>query len=200
MLMQPFAIVDANGRQVMAGTSPQTPACPDGCQILATMPPTPSSFWDFASGTWQEPLPQPSPRHLFDWGSHSWVDVRTLDEVKADQQSVINAEGRRRASALVAGYPDFERQTWPSQEREALAWQADPSSPTPYLDGIAAARGISAREMRVKTLEAVLAFRQASQYLVGTRQALRDQIAAAPTVQAVQAVAWPSETPTSEQP
>ncbi|SIR06869.1 hypothetical protein [Pseudacidovorax sp. RU35E] len=200
MLMRPFAIVDAHGKLVMSGMSPQPPACPEACTLLGTEPPSPTSFWDFATQAWCEPSPRPSARHVFDWPSHSWIDPRTLAEIKADQQAAISAEGRRRAAALTAGYPDFEQKTWPTQEREALAWEVNPAAPTPFLDGIAAVRGIPATEMRAKTLAAVNAFRQASQYLVGTRQALRDAIEAATTAEAVQAITWPNDPTTTDAP
>lgn len=200
MMMRPFAIVDAHGKQVMAGMSPQPPACPEGCTLLGLEPPTPTSFWDFAAQAWCEPGVRPSPRHVFDWASHSWIDPRSLADIKADQQADVSAEGRRRAAALTAGYPDFEQKTWPTQEREALAWEVNPATPTPFLDGIAAVRGITPEDMRAKTLGAVKAFRQASQYLVGTRQALRDAIEAATTAEAVLAVTWPNDPTTPDAP
>lgn len=200
MLMRPFAIVDANGRQVMAGMSPQPPSCPTGCHLLGTEPPSSTAFWDFVAQAWREPGAQPSAQHVFDWPTHAWVDPRTLDQVKADQHAAVNSEGRRRAAALTAGYPDFEQKTWPTQEREALGWEVNPESPTPFLDGIADARGIGRDDMRAKTLQAVQAFRAASQYLVGTRQALRDAIEAADTRESVLAVTWPPLPTTDDAP
>lgn len=200
MALLPFSIVDGNGRVLMTGMSPELPPVPDGCILVEAAQPSATAFWDGAAEDWREPAPRPTPAHVFDWSSHTWRDLRPLEVIRADHLAGINAEARRRAAALIGGYPDFERQTWPAQEREALAWQADPAAPTPYLDGIAAVRGITPDDMRAKTLEAVLAFRSASQYLVGMRQALRDQVTAAETVEAIQAVAWPPESSTPDQP
>lgn len=200
MLMRPFAIVDTYGKQVMAGMSPQPPACPPGCHLLGTEPPSPTAYWDFAAQAWIEPGEQPSAKHVFDWPTHAWSDPRTLEQVKADQHAAVNTEGRRRAAALTAGYPDFEQKTWPTQEREALAWEVNPTAPTPFLDGIADARGIGRDDMRAKTLQAVQAFRASSQYLVGTRQALRDAIEAADSREAVLAVTWPPLPTTQDAP
>lgn len=116
----------------------------------------------------------------------------TLGEAKAARLSQINFDFERAASALTAGYPEAERLTWPIQQAEALAWAADNAAATPYLDGLAAARGISAEEMRQLTLAQVQAFQAASQQLVGTRQRLRDQINQAKTVSEVDAIAWPA--------
>jgi len=116
----------------------------------------------------------------------------TLEEAQAAQLVLINASFEAAAQALTAGYPEAERLTWPIQQSEALAWAADNAAPTPYLDGLAAARGITPEDMRALTLAQVQAFQQASQQLVGTRQRLRDEINAAATVAAVRAVVWPS--------
>lgn len=199
-LLKPFSIVDANGRVVMSGMSPDAPPTIAGCTLLEEQPPTPWAYWDFALCVWREPGQAPSTRHVFDWPSHAWIDPRSLADIKADQQADVSAEGRRRAAALTAGYPDFEQKTWPTQEREALAWEVNPATPTPFLDGIAAVRGITPEDMRAKTLGAVKAFREASQYLVGTRQALRDAIEAATTAEAVLAVTWPTDPSTPDAP
>ncbi|WP_368655379.1 hypothetical protein ABRY94_11655 [Castellaniella ginsengisoli] len=116
----------------------------------------------------------------------------TLAEAQAAQLVLINASFEAAAQALTAGYPEAERLTWPIQQAEALAWAADNTAPTPYLDGLADARGITPAEMRALTLAQVQAFQAASQQLVGTRQRLRDEINAAATVADVRAVVWPS--------
>lgn len=116
----------------------------------------------------------------------------TLEEVQAAQLAQINADFEAAAQALTAGYPEGERLTWPIQQAEALAWAADNNAPTPYLDGLADARGIAPAEMRTLTQAQVQAFQTASQQLVGTRQRLRDEILEAGTVAAVRAVVWPS--------
>ena len=197
MALVPFSIVDGLGRVLMHGEGLEVPVPLDGCHVVEGLPPSDRHWRDVGADVWVDMGEAPSPACVFDWPSHSWVDPRSLDDIRAEQLAVINAEARRQASALTAGYPDFERQTWPTQEREALAWQVNASTPTPYLDGIATARGIAPEDMRAKTLEAVLAFRGASQYLVGTRQALRDAIYAATTPAAVLAVVWPPESPTT---
>jgi hypothetical protein len=104
--------------------------------------------------------------------------------------AVINAAFNAAAGALTAGYPEAERLTWPVQQSEALAWGADNSASTPFLDGLAAARGIDVAEMRQKTLDQVNLFMQASQQLVGMRQKCMDQISAATDGMQLDAVVW----------
>ncbi len=126
-----------------------------------------------------------------------WLDAAeppapepTLAEAQAAQLVLINASFEQAAQALTAGYPEAERLTWPIQQSEALAWAADSTAATPYLDGLAAARGITPADMRAITLAQVQAFQTSSQGLVGKRQKLRDQINAATTVAAVRAIVW----------
>ncbi len=71
--------------------------------------------------------------------------------------------------------------TWPVQQQEALAWAVNNETPTPYLDGLADARGITPEDMRQKTLDQTQLFMMASQGLVGKRQRLRDLVYEAQT-------------------
>ncbi len=134
--------------------------------------------------------PQPTAAHVFDYSTKEWVDPRTLDDLKSAQIALVDRGFEAASAALVEGYPPAERLTWPTQQAEALAWQANSTAPTPFLDGIAASRGITPEDMRQKTLENVLLFMGASQQLVGQRQKLKDQITAATTVEEVQAIVW----------
>lgn len=114
-----------------------------------------------------------------------------FEQAKESKLSEINAAFNAAASALTDGYPDTERMTWPTQQKEALAWADDSNVATPYLDGLADARGISHEEMRQKTLDQTLLFMQASQHLVGTRQKLRDLTFEAETKEDLDAIKWP---------
>lgn len=100
----------------------------------------------------------------------------TFEELRAGKMAEIDAAFGVAANDLTAGYPDAERLTWPIQEREARAWEVDSDAPTPFLDGLAANRGISADQMRRLTLAQVDTFMFASQALVGKRQRLRDEV------------------------
>lgn len=102
----------------------------------------------------------------------------------------INTAFTQAAAALTDGYPESERLTWPVQQQEALAWEADPDAPTPYLDGLAAARGITPEEMREKTLQQTQLFMLASQQLVGKRQRLRDLVYEAETPEDLDQIQW----------
>lgn len=120
-----------------------------------------------------------------------WVDVRSLDEVRRDTLRSINEAFERAAAKLTAGYPPAEKLTWGIQQAEALAWKANPSAPTPYLDGLAQARGIDPLDMRQRTATKVAAFMEASKTLVGMRQALEAAIEAATDRAQLEQICWP---------
>lgn len=134
----------------------------------------------------------PDSWHQWSMSEMDWVDSRSLDELKTQKIADLNAAFERAASALTLNYPRSETLTWGIQQSEALAWQADNGFPTPYLDGLAAARDIDPLVMRQKTLAKVLAFMSASQALVGTRQRLEDAVNVAQDRSEVDAIVWPT--------
>lgn len=79
--------------------------------------------------------------------------------------------------AITADYPQLEKDTWPTQDKECKAWVADPNNAiTPWIDRAAATRGITRDEYLRRTLAKALQFEVISSYLTGTRQKYEDQI------------------------
>lgn len=113
-----------------------------------------------------------------------------FEQARDAKLNEINSAFTQAASALTSGYPEAERMTWATQQQEALAWAEDENTPTPYLDGLALARGITPEEMRQKTLQQTQLFMQASQQLVGKRQRLRDAVYAAQTPEQLEDIKW----------
>lgn len=100
----------------------------------------------------------------------------TAEQRIAAAHARINRHYELAVNALTAGYPDTEIASWPKQEAEARAWYADPNSLTPWIDGAAAARGITRGELAILIISnanALLPFHGA---LTGKRQKLRDAI------------------------
>ena len=114
----------------------------------------------------------------------------SFEQLQEAKLAEINVAFSDAASALTAGYPEAERMTWATQQAEIMAWNANNNIPTPYLDGLAEARGISPEEMRQKTLEQTQLFLAASQSLVGKRQRLRDAAYTATTKENLEAITW----------
>lgn len=135
----------------------------------------------------------PSPYH--EWNGKKWILP------KARQQAVILAEKSAKLAAInqqaqefvneLAKYdetPAFERDTWLEQAKEAKAWFADKSAPTPTLDLIAQMRGVPQDLLRQKAHEKALAYQQVAAIVAGQRQAYEDKLNAAETLEQVQAI------------
>ncbi len=133
--------------------------------------------WVWVAGQ-RQPAPEPSEQERV---------ARTRDLV----ESRIRAEGSSRLQAIAAPYSEEERESWHKQEKEARAWLEDSSVSTPLLSAMAASRGISLEDMVLKVMENVETFEQASGAILGTQQKLLDELAAAQTLEEIEAIAWP---------
>lgn len=112
----------------------------------------------------------------------------SFEDLRGNKIAAINEAAEKCAAQLTAGYPDFETKTWPDQQAEAIAWDADSAVATPRIDAMARYRGIDRLEYLNRTLAKVLYFQKASDYLVGTRQKYVDQANAAKTADALDKV------------
>jgi type II secretory pathway pseudopilin PulG len=79
-------------------------------------------------------------------------------------------------NAVQDAAPRVERDTYPLQAAEAESWALDSNSPTPLLEGIAAARNIDLNELRQRTLDKSRAWQALCASVIGQRQAFEDQI------------------------
>jgi hypothetical protein len=149
------------------------------------------SWYNFASKTWEVIPKKPNDFCKWDDDDHLWVDQRELADYKAQQLVTINSAYEAAAATMTAGYPATEVATWPNQQREAQAWEADPTAATPFLDEMAENRGIDRGELLAKTLVNVKKYLSAVARFTGLRQRLRDEIANASTIAEVTAVQWP---------
>jgi hypothetical protein len=107
---------------------------------------------------------------------------------RTDKVSTNNAEYEAAISAMTSDYPAAEISTWDRQRAEAVAWGADPSAATPWIDIAASARGLDRDTYLARTLAKVTAFAAVSAYLTGRRQGIDDQIRAAATAEQLAAV------------
>jgi hypothetical protein len=127
------------------------------------------------------------PSRFHSWGGQEWI-ISSLDSMKAATLLKVNAEFEKATSALTAGYPPSEKNSWPNQTNEAMAWYADNATPTPYLDALAGYRGLDLVDYRQRTVNKVLRYKAASALLIGTRQKYADQIDAATTAEDLDAI------------
>lgn len=114
--------------------------------------------------------------------------VFDIDKGKSSKISEINAAYNVSTSALVSTYPETEVLTFDKQEKEARSWDADNTVATPFLDGLALARGIDKAELVRRVIAKSDAFQTAVATLTGLRQRYEDQLSMATTAEEVAAI------------
>ncbi|HEY8606637.1 MAG TPA: hypothetical protein VIM12_05925 [Noviherbaspirillum sp.] len=114
----------------------------------------------------------------------------TLDIAKAARLHIVNVACDAAINSIRVTYPETEVLSWPKQEAEARTLQADPAAATPLIDAIAAGRQMDRMELASRILQKADAFAVISGAAIGKRQALEDQIAAATSIEALDAITW----------
>lgn len=104
------------------------------------------------------------------------IDTRTLGEAKAMKLLEIMRDCEAALTSLTAGYPKAEQQTWDKQEREAREYQVNPFLPTPLLTALAAARGITLKDLAARVIVKADAFAAIAGDVIGKRQRLEDEV------------------------
>jgi len=112
------------------------------------------------------------------WTPAQLKKVGVLADVKTQKQMEIDMEFETSIAQMTAGYLPAERESWTIQEAEA---QGYPANPTPMLEGLAAARGITVATIVTRVLANAAAFKTAAAKIIGHKQARSDALAAATT-------------------
>ena len=116
------------------------------------------------------------------------VPQPALQERKKHRLELVNAAYENAVSALVNTYPPTELLTFDKQEAEARAYLDDASASTPFLSGLAAARGITLDDLVRRVIAKSDAFAVVVASLTGQRQRYEDLLDAAVTVEDLEAV------------
>ena len=133
------------------------------------------------------------PRKMKDFGPLPSDAMLTAPEkplsiLKEEKLFEINASYNSATSAIVSTYPSTELLTFDKQEKEARSWDADNTVATPFLDGLALARGIDKAELVRRVIAKSDAFQTAVATLTGLRQRYEDQLSMATTAEEVAAI------------
>lgn len=112
--------------------------------------------------------------------------------IREPKAAEIRAEGSKRLRSLAGPYSEEEREGWESQKQQARAWLANPETRIPTVSAMATTRGIPVDVMVDKIMENVFLYETAYGQIVGTQQALLDQIYAATDYGAMLAINWPN--------
>ena len=130
--------------------------------------------------------PQPSAAHVLNLDTLTWeISPEKQTALFAQQkESLLNKladKADQLKNSLLAGYPQTEIESFYRQEKEALAWQADHSTPTPMLSQIARVRGVPLDMLINKVIEKSAQFAVAIGIIIGQRQAFEDRLLALKT-------------------
>ena len=144
-------------------------------------------------------------------GEKIWKEIGSLpDGVSLTPPELVNIDGLKSVKLValnaaaqafinkhagIDSVPEFEFASWAIQAAEAKAWQEDKAAPTPVLDGIATARGMSADTLKAAALRKTLAYEQLAAHVAGQRQALQSKIEAAKTQAALEKIVIEFTTP-----
>lgn len=140
----------------------------------------------------QDTLEEGTPVEIEGVWTQTWVVIAgefpSLNSLKSKATLENNAAFEAAMKNLTSAYPPSEIQSWEVQRQEALAWQADNETPTPWITTAAMVRGVERLEYLARTLSKIEAFSSASAFLIGRRQNIDDAIRAAEDAAALSAV------------
>lgn len=128
--------------------------------------------------TWGGEKPVIKPEYSDEW----------MGGIKSHKLAEINNAYQQAIATLTPTYPDDERLTFDKQEQEARSWLADNSTPTPFVDALAAGRQMEKAELVSRIIAKADAFALASGSLTGQRQRYEDMLDVAETADAVAAI------------
>lgn len=113
----------------------------------------------------------------------SWIDsatIETAEDKAAARLLMQETEIRTRYSILLLDaakpYSPEERETWKTQEEEAIQYQLDSESPCVMIRNMATQRGITIEELVTKILNNAATFRSATGDILGRQQAELDAL------------------------
>jgi len=107
-----------------------------------------------------------------------------IDALKAYKEQLVKDTVQSLVDQIKGKYAQFEVESFLDQREEWRRWVADSNAPTPYVDALAAARGISKEELMKRIGKKVTALAT----LQGKQQALIDKIEAATTIEELEAI------------
>lgn len=165
---------DETGTRIYNAFDPRTTTANATAVTVDSLPP------DFVpwQWTWDGEKPVIKPEYHDEW----------LGGIKSRKLAEINNAYQQAIATLTPTYPDDERLTFDKQEQEARSWLADNSTPTPFVDALAAGRQMEKAELVSRIIGKADAFALASGSLTGQRQRYEDMLDVAETADAVAAI------------
>lgn len=88
----------------------------------------------------------------------------------------IEANTLMKVKELVKDYPDFEVDTFSTQETEAKEYMKDNTSATPFIDSLAASRGVDKEVMISKIINNSIALKSMTAPIIGRYQKIIEAV------------------------
>ena len=130
------------------------------------VPQRPSEDYQYIDGMWS--LPIVTAQNI------------AIERVRAAYGNTINS--------ITLPYTTAETSTWTKQESEARAYQVNNTAPTPLITALATNRGIAIAELVTRIIAKADAYATAVGQLLGVQQKQEDAIAAATTLDELNAI------------
>lgn len=122
----------------------------------------------------------------------NWVNVPlsyyepTLDKLKSDKIAQLRLDFNNKIEGVKSDNAAYEIDTWTTQNAEWTSYVQNVNNPTPYVDALAAARGIDKATLMTKIGLKVVGIAT----LQGTQHGIEDQIKAAADKETLNAITW----------
>lgn len=133
--------------------------------------------------------------YAYDDSDHAWIeDARyngwqqlahgaapeaAIADILSAKRAEIAAAARTALAPVLLTYPEWERDTWPTQEKEARAWLADPAAATPLLDTIAQSRGLELGDLVARVISKAAEYKTVAGAVVARHRTLVEAAEAA---------------------
>jgi len=111
-----------------------------------------------------------------------------FEKAKKAKIQAINDLFKAETATIKSGVMQEEIDTFNTQEREALAFQADTTATVPLLTGLATVRGLTVSELAVRVLGHADAYKGAISQVMGKKHAFEDQVKLAITIEDINAI------------
>jgi len=131
--------------------------------------------------------PTPSVGDIYNGNKFVKPITPTLDEQKQQKIKALQAKYQAEYNAYLSKYPKAEVASFPTKQKEALAYQADNNAPTPVIDNIVTgANGAFSKDELVQSILAKVSYLAQQE---GVMVAKRDAIKACTTQKELDAIA-----------
>lgn len=101
MKLQPFSLIDVNGRVLVCGVSEEIPEHPERVLTVNGLPPDSNHYWCFTDNQWKARPACPNQGYVFNWENKQWEDPRGVKELQAEYLAAVEKEKVARKAAPI---------------------------------------------------------------------------------------------------